>query len=62
MTYLYIDLMSVEMNGCIHVDTKYSNKEILSCGMHYKGASNIIENDASQVTFGMLKILQFKKP
>ena len=39
MTYLYIDLMSVEMNGYIHVDTKYSNKEILSCGMHYKGAS-----------------------
>ena len=35
MTYLYIDLMSVEMNGYIHVDTKYSNKEILSCGMHY---------------------------
>ena len=50
MTYLYIDLMSVEMNGYIHVDTKYSNKEILSCGMHYKGAS-----------FGMLKILQLKK-
>ena len=52
MTYLYIDLMSVEMNGCIHVDTKYSNKEILSCGMHYM----------TPVTFGMLKKLKLKKP
>ena len=49
MTYLYIDLMSVEMNGYIHVDTKYSNKEILSCGM-------------TPVTFGMLKKLKLKKP
>ena len=59
MTYLYIDLMSVEMNGYIHVDTKYSNKEILSCGMHYKGASNIIENDASH--FWNAKKIKFKK-